>query len=234
MARKQKQSIGKATDWIDMVEEVPRAGLPDAEKLRKRARTYRIYLWSAAILLPFALLSNLVMVTTGGASTAAVVKVSNFEETKSVAMLTVENWLKGVPAPLPTGRLLSWDKADSRKGPELAKDEDPNNKQTFETHYMTLTTASGALFTSTVLLAKSNSTGVQVVSQPSLIPRSPSADGGFTGTTPWPGIDASSQKPEEVDGAVLLWAKAFTSGDPATLKAHTQDAQKDRSYVHCR
>jgi len=107
-------TVGSSLDWdITSDEEIPRPGLPDAERLARRQRWYRRLIWSSVILAPIALLA--VIVVAGSArspkapSPAPAPSVSS--RGRTVATQELDAWLAETPSPLPGATVLSWDGA---------------------------------------------------------------------------------------------------------------------------
>jgi hypothetical protein len=77
-------------------------------------------------------------------------------------------------------------------------------------------------------MAYSDTSGVQVAGEPSLMPYAP--EGTSTTVATWPGKE-SITAPETVKDAVEVWASAYTSGNPSTLRQTVGDPEQAHAYV---
>ncbi|MGL5827728.1 MAG: hypothetical protein ACRCYU_23410 [Nocardioides sp.] len=218
--RKQTGTITVNRPWWEAAEEVPKAGLPDADALARRARRYRRCVWAGLILAPFSIFGNILLVMSHftAADTTPAASGGTFAETKAEAKVAIADWLGADPSPLPGGRVVDWLSADTTKsGPDR-----------IETHRFALASVSGALFDSTVTLGVSAEAGVVVLGEPALIPRAPS-DATWEGDI-WPG-QTQVQVSEPIEAAVASWATAYSSGDPDALRIAVGDGAADHAYV---
>ncbi|GAB2733806.1 hypothetical protein [Nocardioides pakistanensis] len=207
--------------WWDEAEEVPRAGLPDAHRLTKRAKRYRRIVWATVFLAPLAMLSTFVAMASAGTSDeGTVVSADRYTETRSRAIYAVRTWLATDPAPLPGGILLGWESAETTSAPDGSYD--------VETHRLTVAEPGGNLFDTTIALGVSDNEGVVVLGQPTLMPRLPENDkwDAFL----WPDVEAT-QTTEDIENAVWAWAQAYTSGDPDALRLAVGDPDGEHSYI---
>lgn len=225
---RRERNRGLPTDgmwWQEQVE-VPVAGLPDAGKTQSRARMWRWAVFSAVFLLPITLFADLAMFVNTSPTTTAAAAPDRFAETRSLAIVTVRTWLGGAPSPLPGGTLVGWDKATVRRYTPPKRSSDTPYR--LETHYLTLATSSGALFTTTVQVAVDRTHGPRVLGTPTLLP-SPPFDTAWD-ANPYPSNDPINAT-SDVKAAVDSWATAFTSGDPAVLRQAVGDKTSAHSYV---
>lgn len=221
--------------WGQMAEEIPRADVLEVSKAARRIKMYRWYVRANLILLPVAVLGVLTMLPKMAAQPpvqlAPVSEISS--PTKAAAMQAVNNWLGSYPAPLPTGKLLSWDGVKVQQEPEVGVDPvngQPVEKQGLQLHTLTLVADNGTLFTTTVQVAYSPVRGAQVIGSPALMPRAPDDTGKWNNLTSWPNL-ATVQAPDPVKQSAEAWVKAFTSGDPATLRLAVHDEEASHAYV---
>lgn len=220
--------------WWDQVEEVPRAGLPDAEKMRKSSRKYRVAIIASIFLLPLVLLSNLALIASNGDNGEEVVATDDqFVETRPVAILAVQKWLSSVPSPLPGGRFVAWRSATVR---DYEPPVDPNTGEPptdevsyrIETHAVTLSAPGEAAYTVSVNVMFNNEFGAVALGEPAIQPVVPVDDSWQP--DPYPEYESGSPS-DEVAVAVDAWAAAYTSGDPAKLRQAIGDGDASRSYV---
>lgn len=230
MARK-KGAARPATMW-EQAEEVPRAGIPDTDKLVRRMKWNRRLIW--AVVLTFPVLGLAFFVTASSLKAAAEtepVMVEVDADARAVAMTAVEEWLAGDPAPLPGGVLVSWDEMDVLPafvpGPQDG-DVDPATIPDLQTHTLTVRDAAGMRYRVQVLVAKNTLGELSVIGTPSLLPVAPSS-AWATGVSPWPNHDATTSG-ESVNTAVTAWAEAFVSGDPGKLRLVVGDPDADHAY----
>jgi hypothetical protein len=221
--------------WGHMAEEVPRADVAAVSKADRRMKFNRRYIQANLILLPVALLGILSCVPKLTEPTPQpVIPVSEINSpTKAAAMQAVSAWLSQYPAPLPGGRLLSWDGAKVQSEPEITIDpsnDQPVEKQGLQLHSLTLVTTNGTLYTTTVQVGYSDIRGAQVIGSPTLIPRAPDDTSKWANLTSWPNL-ATIQATDPVKQAAEAWVKAFTSGDPNALRLAVGDQAGNHSYV---
>ena len=220
--------------WDDGADALPRADIEIPSKMSKRRKFLKFYTWTAVVMLPMVLVSNVVLISeviTGeDVEPAAVSSVDS--PTKAEAMLKVRNWLAADPSPLPGGMLLSWDGATTQQEHEIIENEngDKTEKQGLELHKLTVTPPGGALFTSTVQVAYSPIRGAQIMGEPTLLPKAPDDTGSWPNAVTWPNLVGTGASEQAVQ-AVNAWVKAFTSGDPDSLRLTVGDTQAGRSYV---
>lgn len=236
MARKTRQPKAAApTPWLSEAEELPRADIELKDKSAKRVKMARVVIISNMVMVPIFALAG-VMALPKLLETPEPVKVADNlvdSPTKTTAILAVEGWLAQNPAPLPGGRLVSWDGVDVQATPSLTTDE--NTNQTIETqglelHTMTVASGTGAAFTTQVQVGFSPFRGAQLIGKPTLIPRAPDDKTSWPNLTAWPNLTKVT-KTEEIDQAVSAWVNAFTSGNPNTLRLAIGDTGANRSYV---
>lgn len=233
---KQRQSSKTAASddfFLDNAEELPRADVGGVTKLKSRARFYRGYIITACVLLPFTAVGYLALLPSYLADdTVEVAQVRLDTPTKAAAVNAVSQWLSSTSQPLPGGFMLSWDGVEESTAPVTSVDE--NGRETsipgLETHKMTLATAGGSLFTTTVQVAWDPATGPQVIGGPSLAPTAPSSDEASGTLNPWLGTTESTSN-ASITQAAAAWVEAYTSGEPDRLRLATGDPSAANSYV---
>lgn len=237
MARNAKRSNSSPSDdfWALEAEELPRADVATVHSAARRIRLFRIWVVASVVLLPIALLAIISFLPKFLEEPAAAPALDNQvnSPTKPVAMQAVRTWLAGAPSPLPGGQLLSWDGVKIQAEPDLSVNPDTNQtteRQGLELHTMTLLSPTGAFFTTQVQVGYSPFRGAKVIGQPTLIPRAPDEKQAFPNLKSWPNLDLAGRT-EPIDQAATAWAKAFTSGDPDTLRLAVGDTTANRSYV---
>lgn len=220
-----------ATIWQE-AEEVPRAGLPDAEKLARRQRLFRRVIWACIIAFPVSALALLVV--------AAQLKEANAVEPpavvdvdvagRAVAMTAVDRWLAGNPAPLPGGVLVSLDEMEELPAqvPDPSGTSGEQTPPTLQAHTLTVRDGAGMRYQVQVLVARNDAGDVAAVGTPSLNPV-PSSPEWATSVSPWPNQKGTTAG-ESVEAAVAAWVEAFASGDPARLRLAVGDPDTDHAY----
>lgn len=223
--------------WLDNnPDELPRADVALKDKADKRAKLYRIGIYSILFVgFPLSAFANLATLPKllNPPVAAAAPQSQLTSETKSKAMLAVRDWLGQSPSPLPGGTLLSWDGVDIQAKPELITNPDNNQvteKQGLQLHHLTVAAATGQVFDTTVQVAYSPFRGVQAIGMPTLIPRAPDEKAAFPNLKSWPDLKPVNAS-ESVTQAISAWVKAYTSGDPNALRLAVHDQAENRSYV---
>lgn len=212
--------------WWEEAVEVPRAGLPDATKMAKKAKRLRRFVWASVGLFPLTLVVTVIMVASPGPDPVAAVSLDRFAATRPNAVVAVKQWLASSPSPLPGGSLVGWDSATAEKSP--LDPQRPEDRYTVEVHHLTVASANGTLFDTVVSLGVSPAIGTVVIGAPSLIPRAPS-DSSFSESA-WPNLESFATA-DPVEAAVMAWADAYDSGDPNALRLVIGDTDAARSYV---
>jgi hypothetical protein len=228
MARTKKGPDRPATLW-EQAEEVPRAGIPDTEKLVRRMKWYRRLIWAVLVVFPvmgLALFVGASSLKAAAETEPVVVEVDT--DARAVAMTAVEVWLAGDPAPLPGGRLVSWDEMQILPA-YVPGPQDNGTTVAPDLQGHTLTVRAGTMrYRVQVLVAKNRAGELSTIGTPSLLPVAPSSDWSVT-VSPWPN-HTSTTPSDDVQTAVGAWAEAFTSGDPGKLRLVVGDADSSRAY----
>lgn len=235
MARNAKRTTAPEDFWAHEAEELPRADIGAVQTASKRIKLVKAWLIGSVILLPIALLAIISFLPKFLEEPPAPPAQNNQLDspTKPVAMQAVKNWLAQEPSPLPGGQVLSWDGVKIQAEPKI--ETNPENGQVEETqglelHTMTVTSPSGSFFTTQIQVGYSEVRGAQVLGAPTLIPRAPDDKQTWPNLTAWPNL-VKTAKPEPVVQAASAWVKAFTSGDPDSLRLSVGDTGANRSYV---
>lgn len=214
--------------------EAPHADAVMAKKLDKRRRLGYVVIVTCLVAVPvFAVVSMNNFTTISELSEREFpAQVSIDTPAKHTAIAAVEQWLKSSPSPLPTGYILSWDGAVTQQEERTFLDEDGKEayEHGVELHRFTLSTASGAMFTTEVQVAYGEADGSGVLGAPTLMPVAPSNASGFISVDGWQGTMPGTTT-EAMTEAVNGWVKAFTSGDPSALRLAVGDTRDNVSYV---
>lgn len=216
-------------DWWNDAEEAPRAGLPDAAKILKRQKLYRMVVWSCLLLTPLAMLT--VFINLAGNARPDTVPAparDTYAQTRPDAIAALNTWLHATPAPVPGGEFLAWVDAETTTSPKPTNETAQTEPYRVETHTMTVSSTTGYLYESTVTLAVSKSGGTTVLAEPSLVPRAPGGDG--PDTQLWPRLEQTSAS-GDVEAAITSWAAAYSSGDPVALGQSVGDKTLGHTYV---
>ena len=220
MARNRMTSV-----W-DSAEELPRAGTADTNRMQRQVKLLRRYARASMVLLPIALLGVVLLASSASSQSGSAASVDVGQQ--AVASAAVTRWLDADPAPLPGGRLLTWDsmrvvattKADSATGTDAA---------TLEEHSFTVLTGTGARVQVQVLVRVAGAQ-VQVAGAPSLLMVEQEQTGRVDTALQWPGSEPGAPS-DEVVRAVKSWAAAYTSGDPAALRQQVGDPDSSHAYL---
>ena len=220
----------KTASWLTDTQEQPRADALSGNRIRRRARFYRVYLLRAALLCPLLLLA-LAAAVSGSASTGAAAPPDRNWPGRAAATEAVLDWLSGPNPGLVDGRLLLWSGARSIETP-VDRDADTAGVATLSVEVDSFVVVDGAgnRFTAEVQVAVDNQNRSRVLSGPSLTPLPVLDPDASRNTGPWPGRDAGPAT-ESVTAAVRAWAAAYTSGDPAALRLTVGDPDRGQTYL---
>ncbi|MFS0885003.1 hypothetical protein [Aeromicrobium sp. 179-A 4D2 NHS] len=225
---------GDPLNWVhEQQVDAPRADMPGTKKLTKSVKFHRRFIKAAIFILPVALLSNIVLVANSLGETEDTTGYTGPPASHTTATVAVKKWLSTDPSPLPGGEIISWDeykKTPLPKG-EAAKSITESGVKSVEVHSFTVASEQGVQYQVQVQLAVGDGTSAAtVIGEPSLGPIAPALESIGTELSPWPTLPTGAA-PDEVDTAVKVWAKAFSSGDPALLLNTVGDSRKGVSYV---
>jgi hypothetical protein len=232
------KTASKARSLFDEdVLEVSRAGLPDTGR-RAPVRTvlYKSYVWVAVILFVPALLAIVVTAgsSAGGTATGSSASTATSSPGRTAATLTLQAWLAEIPAPLPGGHMLSWDKAVTQPAPsQPPKAQGGGGTVTYKTEVDSFTVLDSAsrLYTASVQVAiDPRGGGAQSLGGPSLTPVIPAASDGWAQGGPWPGLSSSATVSTSVQAAITGWATAYTSGSADSLRLAVGDTNATDTY----
>jgi len=163
-------------------EEVPRAGLPDANKINRQAKLWRWLVTGSLILFPFALFAAFAGGGAGGGG-AVSSAASATSPGRAAATETLRGWLAATPSPLPGGELVSWDGATSLG--ETRVENEPYRVETVVEHFTvgvradapTFVNAPGGTTSTTSTTAPSSSKGDPTITSTSTTTTTIKVDG---------------------------------------------------------
>ncbi|WP_146076170.1 hypothetical protein [Rathayibacter rathayi] len=235
MARKGNSPASVLWDENPQERDNPRA--PSVSKMASNRKWVRRALYAIAFgIVPitcFAVLGNIVNATTWAATDATRASISsNYSAGKVAAVEAMRAWLAQTPAPLPGGRMSSWDGYETRDIP-LDDKGVRESDVAVELHHFTLTSGNGAemvVFQSDVEVRVSPTFGVKVSGSPTLMPGAPSATNGWPTVVTWPGYPSGTTS-KAVTQAVTAWAKAFSAGTSDDLRLAVGDPDAKHSYL---
>jgi len=227
--------------WLDDVEEIPRADLPDGKRLARRARWTKWYLIVCAVVAPFLLLGLFVSATKTPTQQAAKVQTAAFDRVRAQAMVSVQNWIASGAAPLRQAQVLGWQGSEDLPKPKV----DPNNPSATDdaasltaVRFLVAAPAksgddagSSSLYTAEVLVATTKSGAIAVVGDPALTPEEPPMAEAAADAARWPSLPTSTTPSDQVEAAIEQWAQAMASGSPQALRAVVNDANPDHAYI---
>lgn len=214
-------------------------------KKKKRAKRLKIYVYAVMyFFFPMVLLVNFVYLgnTVVNREPVAVETAHTHSPRKAMAVQEVTSYLNQDPTPLPGVSLSGWDyvesTADGKKAVEQAEtppenlDEALAEAVSHETHYLSLVSETGALYTAAVEIAFSDTDGAWVTAPVSVTSQTPPASNVTiaTGET-FPGRTQISGNTSTVEAAVQTWSESFFSADPARLKQAVGDGRDTTSYM---
>lgn len=149
---------------------------------------------------------------------------------RAEASAAVVDWLADENSPLPRASLLGWQRSEEVAWRESDKGSAGDLPAfTLYRHAFSVMSPEGDLFVVEVLVAASDSLGVQVMGLPSLLPVAPSA-ASVAPEVRWPGW-VTTNAGQAVHDAVDQWVDAFMSGDGARLRLAVGDPDAKHAYV---
>lgn len=231
MARRSKKNPAADLWDVSEVAEVPRVG--EASNPSKRPTNKRLMRWyvvSACFLMPLSAITALTGWQQASAAAKNQASVVSYSPSKAIAMKAVQDWLKGTPSPVPGGTLQSWDSSHVLKDTSGNQPDANAPVLTYEVHNLTIVSATGRIYDTTVQTVTGSANGTQIIGQPTLIPRAPDANVTNSNAPLWPGAD-SAPISSSVRDAANVWAKAFTGGDPSALRQSVGDPDSTHAYV---
>ena len=228
-----------SNQWLE-AQEVPRAGLPDSNKMARRSRFYRVLIKACIfVVLPLLLFGMVVQFVAAGKSATAPTptttgQVLSDSPGRAAATVALTTWINTAPSPLPGGAILQWSGATavpiSTAVPAPAGAPPP----TFTTEvdsFVVIVPATGAMFNASLQVAVDPRGGAAAISTPSLTPFAPVSDDGWNTGATWPGTTAATQVSDAVNQAVRAWATAYISGDPSVLRVAVGDPDLSHDYT---
>lgn len=216
--------------WAE-AKEIPVADVAPPTSIAKRAKWLRRAVWMCVVLTPLVLIGALV--TLGSPSTAKVTSApaSSSSQGRGVATMALQSWLAGPPAPLPGGRILSWDGAMADNPPSAAADPNATPVYPTERDKFTVSDSSGRYYRAEMLVALDPAGGAKVLAGPSLTPVPAARDAGAGDEYQAWGSLQEQNVPDAVVAAVQGWATAYTSGQPSALRLSVGDKDPSHAYL---
>ncbi|MGP5523474.1 hypothetical protein ACTXM3_09270 [Glutamicibacter arilaitensis] len=236
MAKKKQRKITEGSfSRVEQTTHEMTADVGGMEIIRKkRTKWFRRYVWSAVIMTPILLAVLLLYVFNSIAyePEAPVVESVVDSPTKATASNKIVDWLGSTPAPLPDGKLVSWDGVIDSVLPKLVEDQSGEMIEVpgLQTHKFTLRTNAGQLFESTVQVTWTDSLGATVVGEPSLQPLMRDNISTTVDTVEvWPGRPLTPA-PTGVAPAVDVWLQAYVSGSSDKIRLAMKDPNELHNY----
>ncbi len=229
------------TSWLQ-AEEVPRAGLPDARKLNKRRRNFRIAVWTILILTPVTGFLTVAALSTAANAPKPIVPDAVLSSPgRAAASVALDNWLNSKPSPIPGGRALLWSGVISLPNAPTTTTAAANANANgvapspvqigTEIDKFVVVGADGATYEASLQVALNNVGAASVIAGPSLTPIPTMSQGDLsTIDSPWPDLTVGSAA-DPVNTAVQGWATAFTGGNAAALRQVVGDPDNGHSYL---
>lgn len=232
MARNKKVASSLWAD--DQLDEKPNRKSGPVELSEKWIRIIRGYTKVSVWSFPLVAVLLIMTMDTGGEVVAPTVSTVNQVDSpgKAAAVIEMNEWMDAVPAPIRGGKIVSWNGYDSKTPPKIAEsleDEIRAVAYNVETHHFIVMDDTGNRYSSDVAVAVSADDGAVALGSPSLTPIAPPATGWASEGAWFDVVDATAN--EDVGPTVQEWAKAFTSGDPKTLRLYVGDPDSAHSYV---
>lgn len=219
--------------WENPEVAVPLIENSPARKRRRQRRVMKIYLYAAALLFPFLLLTLIILGAqkiNGTVSAAPPVVQAQQTETSALAQIQLEQWLTTSPAPVSGGRILALIGSTSTPPPPPQRGETASDAA-LNTYAFTVTDSAQLLYRASLQMSVSPTTGVHMVATPALLPLPPVSPAAADAQVwPWPGVESGSKDPA-YERAVTSWAAAYTSGDASALKQVVGDPDENRGYL---
>lgn len=232
------------TSWLQ-AEEVPRAGLPDARKLNKRRRNFRIVVWIVLIFTPVTGLLTVAALSSVANAPKPIVPAAVLSSPgRAAASLALDTWLNSKPSPIPGGRTLLWSGVTSLPNAPTTTTADaaaadaadgaaPSPVQIgTEIDKFVVVGADGATYEASLQVSLDSVGAASVIAGPALtpIPTMGQDELSASSDSPWPGLTVGSAA-DPVTTAVQGWATAFTGGDAAVLRQVVGDPDNAHSYL---
>lgn len=215
----------RSSTVFDTAITVPRAGLPDANRLRRRSLLFRLWVWTGVVLLPLALLALFIG---GGSKTAGTDASAATSPGRAAATVALTSWLRNASTPLPGGVILGWTGSVQLGEPVTEEGSELTTTITLERFDVA---AAGVIYDAGVQVATDSRGGSIAISTPSATPKAPPANDDWEDVGPWAGFGGSNaQSTPAIVKAVELWAEAFTSGDADTLRLSVGDPSARHTY----
>lgn len=228
----------------DLVEE-PTETAELYRKRQKRTKWMRIYIYSVMwFFFPLSVLTNIIYLgnIVGGREPVAVETTATQSPRKAMAVQEVTGYLNQDPTPMPGVQLSGWDYVEAVSDGKQAVEDAENPPEdleealaeavSHETHYLSLISETGALYTAAVEIAYNDADGAWVTAPVSITGQTPPASNTniATGDT-FPNRASISGNSSHIESAVQTWSESYFSGDPVRLKQAVGDGRENTSYV---
>lgn len=228
----------------DLVEE-PTDTAELYRKRQKRSKWLRVYMYAVLLFLfPVSALVNFIHVgnTVGNQEPVDIDTTATHSPHKAMAVQEVTSYLNQDPAPLPGVSLSGWDYVESTSNGKLALENSDNQPEDFdealaeavshETHYLSLVSETGALYTASVEVAFSDTDGAWVTAPVSVTSQAPaSSDTMISSGDTFPGRAPVSGNTTDIESAVQSWSESYFSADPVRLKQAVGDGSDNTAYM---
>lgn len=192
-------------------------------------RFVRWYMILSAIFIPvFALLALSIVVTDDEPPPASSYSVGT---DAAQAQWYLEQWLGSNPAPVPQGRVLTFNGQTTEQ--DVPEDPggnvQPEDVVTTVTYRFVVADGSGGLWDTSVQTTHTIESGTRFAGSPSLLRIPPFGTDGED-EWPWPGLPQVASANTAIEDSIELWAAALTQSNPSTLKQAIGDPDPTRSY----
>jgi hypothetical protein len=188
----------------------------------------------SVVLLPISLFAVLALAAgkaDAGAGTTAAAASSS--QGQAAADLALRAWLAGNPAPIPGGRVVSWEGATPNRPPaDDGNSFGASNRVVYPTEIDAFVVADGAglMYRASVLVALDPAGGSTVLGSPSLEPIPVSRNDGVDQDAAWGSMKPGTAS-DEVQSAIRVWADALTSDDGSNLRLAVGDQDASHAYL---
>lgn len=239
--RKSKNPAASWTGWED-AEELPRADLPDGQKLARTNKRLDRYIRFCAIAFPVLVIVVFFAWTTTLGEEDPVEPPGGSDRVRAEARLALQQWLADETSPLTGGYIVDWHETVSLPYEQSEDDsEDDEGTRLYSVRFIVAKApqfdedgrqlAIGPdMYFADVLVATNSAQSVAVLHDPSLEIMPPAFEQELRETSPWVGVERANVTPE-IEDAVRVWAETFTSGTPQELKSLVDDSRDGYSYI---
>lgn len=214
-------------------------------KRQKRSKWLKVYVLSVLyFLFPMSVLVNFIYVgnMVNSREPVAVETTHAYSPHKALAIQEVTSYLSQDPTPLPGVKLSSWEyvetTSDGKQAVEDAEEQPEDLDEALaeavshETHYLSLVSETGSLYTASVEIAYSDMDGAWITAPVSVTSQTPPASNvTMSGGDIFPGRTQISGNTTNIESAVQTWSESYFSADPGRLKQAVGDGRDNTSYV---